>query len=242
MDSVNMDQTLSLIETFIKEKKTTQHIAVNVAKIVEMKKDSSLREIITSCDLINADGMPIVWASKLLGKPLPGRVAGIDLFQELIKLCANKGYRPFFFGARQWVVEKVVEKFREKYSNLDVAGYRNGYYSKEEETEIAEIIRASRADILFVGISSPMKEKFLNTWMDVMQVPFCMGVGGSFDIMAGRIKRAPAWMQQLGMEWFYRFMQEPRRMWKRYAKTNPVFVWMVFNEYLRIKLRKDVVP
>jgi N-acetylglucosaminyldiphosphoundecaprenol N-acetyl-beta-D-mannosaminyltransferase len=162
--------------------------------------------------LINADGMPVVWASRLLGNPLPCRVAGVDLFQNLVKLCADKGYRPFFFGAREWVVEKVVEEFKQRYPKLDVAGYRNGYYTEEEEPAIAEMIRDSMADMLFVGFSSPMKENFLKKWMPVMQIPFCMGVGGSFDIIAGRTKRAPLWMQKSGLEWCYQIYQEPRRM------------------------------
>jgi len=208
-------------------------VVVNVAKIVEMQKDSELRGIVSHCDLINADGMPLVWASRLLGNPLPCRVAGVDLFQNLVKLCAEKGYRPFFFGAREWVVEKVVQKFRNMYPQLEVAGYRNGYYVKEEESKIAEMIRDSKADTLFVGFSSPMKENFLKRWMPLMKVPFCMGVWGSFDIIAGKTKRAPSWMQKSGLGWCYRIYQKPRRMWKRYAKTNPVFVWMVVKEWIK---------
>jgi N-acetylglucosaminyldiphosphoundecaprenol N-acetyl-beta-D-mannosaminyltransferase len=235
IDCLSMNQTVEHIEQFIKKGIPRQHVVVNVAKIVKMRNDPDLREIISSCDLINADGMPIVWASKLLGNPLPCRVAGVDLFQNLVNLCAEKGYRPFFFGARQWVVEKVVQEFKQRHPQLNVAGYRNGYYSEDEEPGIAEMIRDSKADMLFVGFSSPMKEKFLNRWMNVMQVPFCMGVGGSFDIIAGRTKRAPLWMQKSGLEWCYRIYQEPRRMWKRYAKTNPVFVWMVLKEYIKLK-------
>ena len=240
IDSLNMDQTIGRIEQYIKEGKPRQHVVVNVAKIVEMRNDPYLREIIASCDLINADGMPVVWASRLLGQPLPERVAGVDLFQNLVKLCAEKNYRPFFFGAREWVVEKVVEEFKQRYPNLDVAGHRNGYYLQEEEApEIAEMIRDSKADMLFVGFSSPVKEEFLKKWMPVMQIPFCMGVGGSFDIIAGRTKRAPVWMQKSGLEWCYRIYQEPRRMWKRYAKTNPVFVWMVVREYVKRKAKNS---
>jgi len=233
-----MDETILTIEQYVKERTPRQHVVVNVAKIVEMRNDPYLREIVSSCDLINADGMPVVWASRLLGNPLPSRVAGVDLFQNLVKLCAEKEYRPFFFGAREWVVEKVVEKFKERHPGLDMAGYRNGYYSEEEEPEIAEMIRDSRADMLFVGFSSPRKEKFLNRWMPTMQVPFCMGVGGGFDIVAGRTKRAPVWMQKTGLEWCYRIYQEPRRMWKRYAKTNPVFVGMVVKEYFKLKVAR----
>lgn len=237
IDCLDMNQTIDLIEQYIKEKKPCQHVVINVAKFVEMRNDPQLKEIISECDIINADGMPVVWASRLLGQPLPERVAGVDLFQNLVKLCAEKGYRPFFFGARGWVVEKVVEVFKERYPGLNVAGYRNGYFSPEEEKEIAEMIRDTKADMLFVGFSSPMKEKFLEKWMPFMQVPFCMGVGGSFDVIAGKTKRAPAWMQEKGLEWLYRIYQEPRRMWKRYAKTNPVFMWMVLREYVKLKYK-----
>lgn len=238
IDSLNMDQTLARIEEFVKQNKPRQHVVVNVAKIVEMQNDPELREIVSSCDLINADGMPIVWASRLLGNPLPCRVAGVDLFQNLVKLCAEKGYRPFFFGARESVVKKVIETFTKRYPQLEVAGYRNGYYSESEEPEIADRIRDSKADMLFVGFSSPMKEIFLKRQMPMMQVPFCMGVGGSFDIIAGRTKRAPVWMQKCGLEWIFRIYQEPGRMWKRYAKTNPVFAWMVLKEYIKVRKSK----
>ena len=235
IDCLNMAQTIDRIENYIKERKTCRHVVVNVSKFVEMRKDLRLRKIISGCDIINADGMPIVWASGILGQPLPERVAGIDLFQDLVRLCEEKGYRPFFFGAREGVVKKVGVKFLKRYPALKIAGYRDGYYSEEEEPRIAEMIRNSRADMLFVGFSSPKKEKFLEKWMPVMQVPFCMGVGGSFDVVAGRTRRAPVWMQKSGLEWLYRIYQEPRRMWKRYLKTNPVFIWMIFKEYLRLK-------
>lgn len=235
VDALSMDETIDKIEGYVKRRRTCQHVVVNVSKFVEMHRDYNLFKIISACDIINVDGMPIVWASRLLGQPLPERVAGVDLFQNLIGFSANKGYRPFFFGAREQVVTKVVHEFENKYPRLKTAGYRNGYYTENEEAEIAEQIRDSRADMLFVGFSSPRKENFLKKWMPLMQVPFCMGVGGSFDIVAGRTKRAPHWMQQSGLEWCYRIYQEPRRMWKRYAKTNPIFIGMVLKEYIQLK-------
>jgi len=237
IDSLTMEQTIDRVEMIIKDGTPKQHVVVNVAKIVNMQKDQNLLQILNSCDMVNADGMPIVWASRILSKPLPCRVAGIDLFQKLVELSNKRGYRPFFFGARETVVTEVVKIFRQKYPKLKVAGFRNGYFSKSEEAGIANMIRESEADMLFVGFSSPMKERFLNEWMRTMQIPFCMGVGGGFDIVAGVTKRAPFWMQEYGMEWFYRFLQEPRRMWKRYVTTNPVFLWMVIKEYL--KRQKD---
>ena len=236
IDSLDLRQTIVKIEKYIEERTPHQHVVVNVAKLVKARKMPWLREIISTCDIINADGMPIVWASRLLGKPLPGRVAGTDLFYELIKISANKGYRLFFLGAREDVVKKTVAVFTEKYPGLKIAGFRNGYFPEDKEAEIARTIYLSKADILFVGFSSPKKEKFLKKWMPVMQVPFCMGVGGSFDIVAGITRRAPLWIQRCGMEWFYRFLQEPRRMWKRYSTTNPIFIWLVLKEWLHIKL------
>lgn len=236
VDALNMEQSIARIEEWVAEGTTHQHVVINAAKLVEMRNNNDLRNIISDCDMVNADGMPIVWASKLLGTPLPCRVAGIDLFQNLVRVCAEKGYRPFFFGATEEVVTKVVQTFQALYPELKVAGYRNGYYSQEEEREIAEMIRDNKADMVFVGFSSPQKEMFLNRWMSVMQASFCMGVGGSFDIVAGKTKRAPKWMQNAGLEWFYRILQEPRRMWKRYAKTNPVFMWMVIKEFF-LKMR-----
>ncbi len=233
VDDFDMQGTVLEAEKYILNRRQCQHVVVNVAKYVAMQNDPELKKIISSCDIINADGMPLVWASRLLGTPLPCRVAGVDLFQELVGVCAAKGYKPYFFGAREWVVEKMVDEFKKRHPGLNVAGFRNGYFDKSEEGQIAEDIQKSGADMMFVGFSSPMKENFLNRWMPVMQVPFCMGVGGSFDIIAGKTLRAPVWMQEMGMEWFYRILQEPARMWKRYAKTNPVFIWMVLRELVK---------
>ncbi len=232
VDCLNFEDTVAYIERCIRERKPCQHVVLNVAKLVEARRNPDLYRIISNCDIINADGMPLVWASRLLKKPLKHRVTGIDLFYKLVKISAARGYRPFFFGAREKVVAKTVSVFKEMYPNLEIAGFRNGYFNENEESEIANMIRKSRADILFVGFSSPMKERFLNRWMPVMQVPFCMGVGGSFDIVAGVTRRAPQWMQKSGMEWLYRFLQEPRRMWKRYCITNSTFIWLVIKELI----------
>ncbi len=240
MDTYTLPQTIAEIEYCIKERKFCQHVVVNATKIVEMQANPFLKSIIHGCRIINVDGMPVVWASKLLKKPVAERITGVDLFQDLVRLCSLKSYRPFFFGARQEVVERVVQSFQEKYPNLDVAGFRNGYYSSEEEIEVARQIRESNADMLFVAISTPTKEIFINKWLDEMNIPFCMGVGGSFDVVAGRTTRAPRWMQNAGLEWVYRIYQEPRRMLKRYLKTNPLFIWMVLKELVRMKQERPV--
>lgn len=237
IDGLTMNETIRLVEDIIREGKPRQHVVVNALKFAMMRRDPELKSIINECDVVNADGMPVVWASRILGNPLPDRVAGVDLFMRLVEIAARKGYRPYFFGAREPVLQKTLASFRAMYPMLKIAGYRNGYFSTDEEEGIASQIRDSRADMLFVGISSPLKEKFLKRWMPCMQVPFCMGVGGSFDIVAGLTKRAPLWMQRFGIEWLHRIIQEPRRMWMRYAKTNPVFIWMVLESYLRLQMR-----
>ncbi len=238
IDALTMKETVQIVDNVIKEGKHIHHAVVNVAKIVKMQEDKELYNSIVNADIINADGMPIVWASRLLGKPLPERVAGIDLMQELIKLAYNRKYKIFFFGAREEVVKKVVEKYSREYSPEIIAGYRNGYYSEEEEPLIAKQIAESGANILFVGISSPKKEKFLYKYKHILKnVNFIMGVGGSFDVIAGKIKRAPKWMQKCGLEWVYRLVQEPRRMWRRYLIGNTKFVILVIKEFLKTKIK-----
>ena len=199
-----------------------------------MQKDLQLRQSVNESNLINADGQAVVWASKVLGKPLKERVAGIDLMANLVQLAHDKNYKIFFFGAKEEVVKKVVDTYRKQYSPNIIAGYRNGYFRKEEERSIAKEIENSGANILFVAISSPTKENFLYENKAFLQnVNIIMGVGGSFDVIAGKVKRAPLWMQNVGLEWFYRFLQEPKRMWKRYLLGNSKFIFMVLRERIK---------
>ena len=222
--ALNMEETIEEIEHRIERREKTQHVVINAGKVVLMEKDEKLKEIIKTCPIINADGQSIVWASKLKGTPVPERVAGIDLMENLIELSARKGYKIYFFGAKEEVVKKVLEVYKEKYPNLNIAGYRNGYFTDADMPSIIEDMKNSKADILFVAFSSPKKEYWLAKYMDAIDIPFCMGVGGSFDVIAGRTKRAPLWMQKSGLEWYYRFQQEPRRMFKRYLVGNIKFI------------------
>ncbi|NOW85440.1 N-acetylglucosaminyldiphosphoundecaprenol N-acetyl-beta-D-mannosaminyltransferase [Clostridium beijerinckii] len=229
VDALTMNETLNRIEQSIINKECIQHVVINAGKVNLMQDDKELTRIINECPIINADGQSIVWGSKFLGSSLPERVAGIDIFTELIKISSEKGYKPYFFGAKEEVVVEVVRKFKEKYPTLKVAGYRNGYFKEEESKNIAENIRNSGADILFVAFSSPKKEYWIRENMNIMKVPFAMGVGGSFDVIAGKTTRAPKWMQKNGLEWFYRFIQEPKRMWKRYLVGNYRFCRCVLS-------------
>ena len=238
VDNLTMQETLGIIDEGITENKSIHHVVVNAGKIVAMQTDSELRESVNQAHLINADGQAVVWASKLLGKPLKERVAGIDLMANLIEMAHNKSYKIFLLGAKEPVVKKVAEHYTDQYSSKLIAGYRNGYFSKEEAAEVAQEIAQSGAHILFVAISSPTKENFLYKHRAVLaKVNFVMGVGGSFDVVSGLVKRAPIWMQKSGLEWLYRLLQEPQRMWKRYLIGNTKFILLVIKEWSRKSVR-----
>lgn len=227
IDRIDMRETVARVDHMILAGRYSQHMAINTAKLVSMREDDRLRQIIEGCELVNADGQGIVWASRLLGDPLPERVAGIDLMEELLALSERKGYRVFVLGARQDVLQQAVARIREKYPRLTLAGWRDGYFSADEEPEVCASIRASRPHIVFVAMSTPRKEYFLAERGPELGAEFVMGVGGAVDVIAGLTRRAPVAWQRLGLEWLYRLLQEPKRMFRRYAVTNTRFAWML---------------
>lgn len=234
LDAITMQETIDLIDASIQGGEKINHVVINAGKVVAMQNNRELRESVVTCDLINADGQSIVWAARFLGHPVPERVAGVDLMHNLVALAARKGYSCYFFGAREEVVTRVVEIYRDQFGEDVVAGYRNGYFKKEEEEDIARAIARSGASILFVAMPSPHKENYMYRYRDILDnVNFNMGVGGSFDVVAGATKRAPRWMQKIGMEWFFRFIQEPGRMWKRYLVGNTQFIILILKERFR---------
>ena len=236
IDAVSMEQTIEIADNCIQNNEKIQHVVINAGKVVAMQKDKDLFNSVVACNLINADGQSIVWAARFLGLKIPERVTGIDLMENLVQLAHQRKYKCFFFGAKEEVVSKVVSTYSEKYDPKIIAGYRNGYYSKEEEMNIAIQIKESGANFLFVAMTSPKKEIFLNEYKDILgNVNFTMGVGGSFDVIAGITQRAPRWMQKIGMEWFFRLLQEPRRMWKRYLIGNFKFIRLIFLEKFKCK-------
>ncbi|MHC4148070.1 MAG: WecB/TagA/CpsF family glycosyltransferase [Planctomycetota bacterium] len=238
VSAVRTKEVVGLCEKCIVKRSSLLLGVVNVAKAVKSRKDQQLRESLTEADIILADGVPIVWLSKLIGEPLPERVAGIDIMYRLLELSSKKNLRVYFLGAKQQVVQKVVKAITTEYPGVIVAGYRNGFFQESDDKEVAGLIRKSSADIIFVAMPSPKKEKFLKKWHDYMNVPVCHGVGGSFDIVAGVTKRAPSWMQKCGLEWLYRTIQEPRRMWKRYLFTNTVFIKLSLAAILSARVRQ----
>lgn len=236
IDNLSLKETLRVIEEFIKSGRPHQHVVINADKVLKIRKDKKLRQIVESCDLINVDGQPIRWAAGLLGISFKERITGMDLMEELLKLSSRKGHSVYFLGARKEVVRKVVEISSNKYPSLKIAGWGDGYWESDEEKRVVQDIKRAQPEILFVAISSPKKEFFIRKYINEMQVPFSMGVGGSFDIVAGIKKRAPKWMQKCGLEWFFRLCQEPQRLWKRYLIGNPIFLWLVLKEFLKIRI------
>jgi N-acetylglucosaminyldiphosphoundecaprenol N-acetyl-beta-D-mannosaminyltransferase len=231
--AMTMAEVLAAIDESIERQGRLRIAVVNAAKVVNMRRDRRLGQDVLSSDIVLADGMAVVWASRLLGHPLPERVAGIDLMLGMLERGNRRGYSVYCLGATRAVLERVVSHIGADYPNVRVVGARDGYFTAAEEPTIAAEIRASGADILFVAMTSPKKEHFLARWGDRLCVPVCHGVGGSFDVLAGQVQRAPERWQRLGLEWLYRVKQEPRRLWKRYLVTNTLFCLMVLAEGLR---------
>ncbi|WP_269765221.1 WecB/TagA/CpsF family glycosyltransferase [Caballeronia insecticola] len=199
---------------------------VNVAKLVNMQTDAALSESVRACDIINIDGMGVVWGARFLGHHVPERVAGVDLFDRLLAMAAESGFPVYLLGGTQDIVERTATVVASRHPSLEIAGYHHGFFWDDEQSVVRKISE-SGARLLFVAITSPKKEIFINQWKDILNVDFVMGVGGTFDVTAGKVRRAPSWMQRCGLEWLYRVLQEPRRMWRRYLVTNLAFAKML---------------
>jgi N-acetylglucosaminyldiphosphoundecaprenol N-acetyl-beta-D-mannosaminyltransferase len=236
VDALTMEETLDRVDTTIVERGRLQIGVINVAKLVLMRRDPGLRADVLSSDLVLADGLPIVWASRLLGHPLPERVAGIDLMLGMLRRGNERGYRIYCLGATEDVLAAVVNRIASQYPAVHLVGGQHGYFAPSEEPTIASAIAEAKPDILLVAMSSPKKEHFLARWHDQLGVPVCHGVGGSFDVLAGKVRRAPLAWQRLGLEWLYRVKQEPRRLWRRYLVTNTLFCALVVREAFRQRL------
>jgi N-acetylglucosaminyldiphosphoundecaprenol N-acetyl-beta-D-mannosaminyltransferase len=214
-------------------------MTINASHLCMMRRDLELARACRSGDLIVADGMSVVWALRASGQPAPERVAGVDLMARLLAAAGENQLRVYFLGARREVVTELVERSRAQYPGLEIAGYRDGYFAPEDHPSIVEEIRASGAHVLFLGMPSPFKETWCERHRERLEVPVIMGVGGSFDVLAGFIKRAPRWIQALGLEWSWRLLMEPRKLWKRYLTTNSEFIWLASREIIARRLGRQ---
>ena len=242
LDPLTMGQAVARCTDAIEHREQLSIGVVNAAKIVSMRRDAQLRDAVARCGMVVADGQAVVWASGVLRAPLPERVAGVDLFMELLAESARRGYRVYFLGARQDVLARMLDEVGRQFPDLIVAGARDGYYQPGEEAEVAEGIRSARVDILFAGMSSPRKELFMGEWGPATKANVLHGVGGSFDVLAGLTRRAPLWYQTHGLEWLYRAWQEPVRLGRRYLTTNVAFLALVARELMRPRRRGNASP
>ncbi len=229
INALSMADTLKMVDEAVRERSRLLIGVVNAAKAVNVGRNAELREAMSRCDITLADGIAVVWGLRVLGQKLPERIPGIDLMQAMLEEGNERKYRVYLFGAKEEVSDIVAQRLGEQYPNVVIAGRRNGYYKPEEEPAIVDQIREANADILFVAMSPPKKEIFLAQYYDRLGVPVCHGVGGAFDVIAGKTKRAPDIWQKLGMEWLYRVVQEPRRMWRRYLVTNTLFLLLLLR-------------
>ncbi|MFF4546691.1 WecB/TagA/CpsF family glycosyltransferase [Streptomyces sp. NPDC001435] len=234
LDPLTMDETVERCLDAVRDGRQLEIGVVNAAKLVNMRRDPRLAEAVSGCDLVLADGQAVVWASRLLRAPLPERVAGIDLFLRLLAEAESAGVSVYFLGAKQDVLERMVGRVAERFPGLKVAGSRNGYFDDSQQEAIADAIADSGAQMLFLGMTSPKKEIFTAAYGAQTGARVVHGVGGSFDILAGVTKRAPESWQRWGMEWFYRALQEPRRLGRRYVTTNAAFLLMTVRELIRL--------
>ena len=236
IDRLDTQGVLARIEAFICERGFHQVATANTDYLVNALRDPELRAILCAAHLVTPDGMPVVWASKLLGQPLPERVTGADLAPQLAALAAREGYGLYLLGAQPEVNAKACERLRADYPSLRIVGRAAPpdlpLETMDTEALLADIERAC-PDILLVAFGNPKQEKWIyRNRARLQQVPVCIGVGGTFDFLAGRTRRAPLWMQQRGLEWLYRLCQEPRRLLKRYNRD----FWLFGYHLLRQRL------
>ena len=233
LDALRMEEVVDRCRTAIVTRNRLLVGVVNAAKLVKVRSDPLLCNALTQCDLLLADGQSVVWASRLLGRPLPERVTGIDLFEALLALAHTDNKSIYLLGATPQVVTTLREELGRRFPGLRIAGARDGYFKDHEAADIAAGIKAAAPDMLFLGMTSPKKELFLARYGSSLDVPVLHGVGGSFDILAGMTRRAPETWQRAGMEWAYRVLQEPGRLWWRYMTTNTAFVALTIRELIR---------
>lgn len=216
---VTLAQTLSFMDEFIGSRRPHQIVTVNSDFLRLAGADPVFREVLNSASLAVADGMPLVWASRLMGSDLPERVAGVDLVSQAAALAAAKGYRAYFLGAGPGVAAAAAAELQRRHPGFQVAGIHvppMGPPTPDDDAAMVEIVRAAEPEMLFVALGAPRQELWIHRHLAELNVPVCVGVGGSFDLIANRVSRAPALVQRAGGEWMHRLLQEPGRLWRRY--------------------------
>jgi N-acetylglucosaminyldiphosphoundecaprenol N-acetyl-beta-D-mannosaminyltransferase len=228
VSKLTMEETLDFVEAMMKKNKPGQIVTANAEILYKASRAPEHLSILRNAALVTADGSGALWASEYLGDPIGRRVTGVDLFQALLPLAAEKQWSVYFLGAEQAVLDTMLQKIRAQYPELPVAGRRHGYFSREEQGDLIREIHDSRARILFAAMGFPRQEEFIARHLEAMGVTVAVGLGGSFDVLAGKAPRAPDWLAGHGLEWLYRLIREPRRL-KR-AGALPKFIFAVWKQ------------
>jgi N-acetylglucosaminyldiphosphoundecaprenol N-acetyl-beta-D-mannosaminyltransferase len=235
---VTLDAVCERIEAFIRSGMPHQIATVNMDFVRIGRKDAAFRDAVNQADLAVPDGVPVIWLSRLLGTPLPERVTGVDIVEQGAALAAKQGYRIFLLGAAPGIADAAATELRVRYPGLDVAGTYSppmGPFTPQEDTRMVAAVRAVSPDILFVAFGAPRQDVWIREHLEELNVPVCVGVGGTFNFLAGTVKRAPQWMRRSGLEWAYRVGQEPRRLWRRYLLEDlPIFLRLATMSMLPI--------
>lgn len=216
IDSIDDAQAQQRIQQFVEAGGQHHVVTANLRFVTLARRDPSFARIVNDSSLVVADGMPLIWASKIAGTPLPARITGGNILDWSARLAVREGYSIFLLGAAPGVADDAAQRLQELYPGLKIAGTQHGYFSAEENDQIVRKIREARPQFLFVAMGCPKQEQWIARNLAALQVPVCVGVGGTLEIITGHLKRAPGWVQSMGMEWFYRMAQEPGRLWKRY--------------------------
>ncbi len=229
IDKIDITEAVAHIDSFVRAGRPHQVMTVNVDFLRLGVENRAFHQLINAADLAVPDGMPLLWGARLLGDPLPARVTGIDLIVECAKLAVVNDYKIFLLGAGPGVAEAAAQVLRQRCPGVRIVGTYappvTSAFSAEEDDKTVRLIQEMQPDMLFVAFGAPRQDEWIRAHMQRLNVPLCMGVGGAFDMLAGRVRRAPGWMQQAGLEWAYRFVQEPTRLWKRYFVDDlPIFL------------------
>ena len=240
---LNLDETLERMVSAIEKGKKIRIAVTPVNCILWARKNQELKNIYNSADIVTADGVPVVWASKLLKQPIRGRVTGLDLLPDFAGIAAEKGFSFFFLGASEGVGEQLASTLKEKFPSLRIAGiYSPPFkprFSDEENEKMIRKINKSGADVLWVSLTAPKQDYWIAEHFERLDVSVAIGVGAAFDVVAGNISRSPGWMQRWGLEWFYRLMKEPGRLWRRYLLEAPVFFPLLLKQLIQKKEKHD---
>lgn len=228
VDCLSPNEALETIDGYVRERTPRQVVTADSSMVVLARHDPELRRIVEGADLVTPDGWGILWASRMFRTPISYKVSGVDLAERLCARSPLKGYRIFFLGAGPNVAEEAAEKMRQRYPGTHIVGVRDGFFTAAQEPEVAAEIRATAPDVVLVALGIPKQEKWIDRHKAVLDVPVFIGVGGTFDVFSGRVKRAPLWMQNSGLEWLYRLSKNPRKFGK--VMTLPQFALLALRQ------------